>query len=1144
MQGIITVKAVNIHTGEVEHEHTQSNILTRDFARALFTSALGGSIFGRFYVHLSTGKLQPGVYQESLPSAAGGFVTVLRSGDVFGVGQYSFIDETANSPAIIQYSSRFTPPAAGSTRNIKSVFLNESSTTVLRAYAYTELSIPCIQTDSQYYDIYYRVNLDYTEVPDGISRSRYYKTLKRKLLNQQHILTDTNYSAVSQFPKLKVRTGDSVETISGHLLGRLQSAYGKSGLENTNSNLTVDNNSAYYYGLLKADGSTNYNFTHHVGVIHNALAFISGVPYYSANSLFSTNIYQNRSKIQNLFGYAQDSTNRLAHPFLDIDNLATGSGSITLSGDWIDEETPTDPNLYYKTHLPKRIGIHIQTSGVVGVSDYKLKTRTYLNTQTKDNVNFNSDSNNLETWADVYGLHSEYNSLDTHLSNKGLLGDVNPANYTVEQISAVTAYDDSAVLVPKKNEVILYSIAASRYWRITGAFTNIHQLAVLGDEVWIACRATGLYKVNPRISLVAQKQTVTGYRTANFDNCNGVHIGYGGKIWALGSDALASYNGSVWTVYDSTTTPAFTTTNYNNVSYFKVDEDSTADQMLFVYKRSFTNTKLGFWWSTATSVVETGAYAGETGYRSAKTNKCNLVVVNGYYWFNDLYRFPFGSTAAPLSVSVASNSVYFTSTAVVKLNGVKKLLNIVTASSTPSQIFYNADGTIFHQQTNYGIIQDYGYLNAINANGGFLSSIDYPASQDCFANIVLDSGVLFQLSNCYHPSNQGNAVTARAIVIGQDGTPHGGVMRDIAYKHYGWDGANWVRDHAGSKPTHSNTQPLLEGVGVTFTNGTTGSSFVLNNVYKFAVCKGILKDNATRLKMTIPLFYTKTATGQVTLTSDIVPAVATLQTGIVGLNPVFKTRDTYLNASNRIVFTGNGNEDYAIGDKQVTGNFEISISCADIGNTLQQNKTFVGVGKAKRGSAPAIAIWFDSSTTAIVRTIGTLTNRGKENLDTQLIQITGLTTSSTVGIKRIDNTFQILKNGVSVHTVTHASVSSMIGASDTRLDIMFGVTYASQYQLENRFAPLTSIVSNGSDNVLLIGNQIQGTEVFDVNSLSVVTELPITGTLNGINAVVKTDGTLPSPGEMSLDRYTFAVSFHPSDQGKNVTLSCTRVWSR
>jgi hypothetical protein len=718
-------------------------------------------------------------------------------------------------------------------------------------------------------------------------------------------------------------------------------------------------------------------------------------------------------------------------------------------------------------------------------------------------------------------------------------------DYTVEQISAVTAYDDSAVLVPKKNEIILYSIAASRYWRLTGAFTDIHQLAVLGDEVWIACRATGLYKVNPRISLVAQKQTVTGYRTANFDNCNGVHVGYAGKIWALGNDALASYNGSVWTVYDSTTTPAFTTTNYSNVSYFKVDEDSATDQMLFVYKRSFVNTKLGFWWSNATSVAETGAYAGERTFNSTKTNKCNLAVANGYYWFNNIYRLPFGSTTTPLTISGVLSPESFISTSAVKLNGDKKLFNALsTGAQNLTQICYNPDGTIHHQNSGYGIIQNNYYYLDFSTGSGFLSSSDYPSSGDCYTNIVLESGVLFQISNCAFPATSGNIVTARAIVLGQDGTPHGGAIRDIAYKHYGWDGTNWVRDHTGSKPTHSDTQPLLEGVNISFTDGATGTSFVLNNVYKFAVCKGILKDNATRLKMTIPLFYTKTATGQVTLTSDIVPAVTALQTGTVGLNPVFKTRDTYLNASNRIVFTGNGNEDYAVGNKQVTGDFEISISCADIGNTLQQNKTFVGVGKAKRGSAPAIAIWFDSSTTATVRTIGTLTNTSKEYLDAQLVQISGLTTSSTVGIKRIGNTFQILKNGVSVHTVTHASVSSMIRASDTRLDIMFGVTYNSSYQLENRFAPLTSIVSNGSDNVLLIGNQVQGTEVFDVNSLSVVTELPITGTLNGINAVVKTDGTLPSPGEMSLDNYTFAVSFHPSDEGKNVTLSCTRVWSR
>ena len=49
-------------------------------------------------------------------------------------------------------------------------------------------------------------------------------------------------------------------------------------------------------------------------------------------------------------------------------------------------------------------------------------------------------------------------------------------------------------------------------------------------------------------------------------------------------------------------------------------------------------------------------------------------------------------------------------------------------------------------------------------------------------------------------------------------------------------------------------------------------------------------------------------------------------------------------------------------------------------------------------------------------------------------------------------------------------------------------------------------------------------------------------TINGVMAPVKTDGTLPAPGEITLDCESGIAYFNEADVGKSITLNCTRVF--
>lgn len=1129
MQGIITLKAVNVETGAVEHEQEQENILGDRF---ILPAMLNGEDM-KFIIRLSTAVWKPTPYPECHHNSSLGFETLSRFSDVFGVAGWSFIDETVTTPAMLQYSGRFAPPATGQTRTIKSVILQKDSTTTDVIKAFTELSVPCVQTDSQYYDIYYRIIFDYAETVNGLKWD-VYKSLIKGLISSSvtTIYNDDLSRYVSAFPSLKVNVGDtSIPIVKTYEQSSYQ--YGKF----TYVNVSSSSSSLRNYHLNLVRGVSNYNFDERSGSIIANLH--TGYNYFRRSQVSSTDLFQSVNKIQNVFGYSYESTNINSNSFLDIDALANGSGKLSIGGVWQNKETTANENLYFKTEFPKRSTITITGSGAIGTATYKYATQPFIRVANGVDMSNANVPKNSQIMENIVGLGSVSgtNISNISVSDRGVLGDVRPTVFTYEQLSAITAYDGSSVLIPKKDQIVLYSIPASRYWRITGAFTNIHQLAVKDGVVYIACRNTGLWSVNPRVSLAAQPVTVTGYRTANFTGCNGVSIGYNNKLWAVGNDALACLDAGVWTIYDSTTANPFTPSSYANINYLKVDIESATDQMLFVYKET-PNVKLGFWWSVVTPVVETSNLVDVNSRYHCKRNKGHIYGLQGHWLYHNNQYLTFGSTAAPLTKTDINSDCSKHTVSVIIRNGSN--YNVHRINDSFSQRLSNLDGTLSKDlfgkvHTNHNVFSFSGIID-VYSQGRY----------EYFTSFALDNGLVFQagLYNCWD-GNYGYIstdfqFTAAVGVLGLDNTPHGGTTRNICRKEYGWNGTAWELNHAGSKTTHADAQPLEEGVTIAFTNGATGTSFVSNNVYKFGLCDGILKDNATRLSLDAPVFYTKTVSGSATLTSNTVPASTALSTGIVTAHATLKSKDAFTDASNRVTFPGNNLGQFAVGDKQVTGNFEISVSCADIANALT-DFTFVGVGKCKRGAAPLLEL--RKVSTSAVQAYVRNSSVYLLSLETTSTGLTSLTSASTVGIKRVGNVITVTKNGVSVYTVADAGAIAEL--SFNRLDIMFGVGYSTQnYVAANKFCPVTTIISNGTDNAVKLGNELAGTEAFDINCKQIVPSSPITVKLNGSPAIVKTVAATPIANEVIVDPNTMTLTFHPSDEGKSLEVDCTRVWNR
>ena len=93
-------------------------------------------------------------------------------------------------------------------------------------------------------------------------------------------------------------------------------------------------------------------------------------------------------------------------------------------------------------------------------------------------------------------------------------------------------------------------------------------------------------------------------------------------------------------------------------------------------------------------------------------------------------------------------------------------------------------------------------------------------------------------------------------------------------------------------------------------------------------------------------------------------------------------------------------------------------------------------------------------------------------------------------IRRLGGVIEILKDGVVIYTYP----STLIDEADERLDIIYFCNgYDWKHLLANKRCYPVTIVTNGSDNAVKIGNKALGTEGFDMNCKMVVPDAPIVG---------------------------------------------------
>jgi hypothetical protein len=1014
--------------------------------------------------------------------------------------------------------------------------------------AFVILDSPCIQQTNQVFDIYYRIfypSTNYTEVPTwvydnlarcvggdpsgyGPSQSWYFYTYSNPLPQPTAQLQTTLVTAqtwwdwnntIRSAPLFEYSLTGSISPIVGYQKRKWTQSLS---LTQYNGRLV----GSLYYAPNNSGGTTNTT-----GSVVSAVTNLS-----------------TQTKIQNIIGHKSTS----ATPMLDIDNLQQGTGICSLGGTWTNRSAPANAGYWYDCEFPDERFITIGTSGSVGTSTYTWSKRKTFGYQTYS-------FNNTWTGQSAHAPMAEGRVTAPSFQYSGL-GDVSLIG--VEQISGVIPYGIGGIAYPAKNSVLVYQIAGGSFWQITGSFTNITQLATKGTVIYISCRNTGLWVCDPTVTTVATQVTASGI---DFSHTYGVSAGHGGSIIVAANNCIAiTTDGSTWTNYDATSTPALNFTgisdsNYANISYLKVDPASTTYNLMMVllYNSSANSGNLGVWWSTAgtASLAPTDSFSSNSSVAGKpRWNKTHLgVSLTQGLWFvflnNTTYPLTFGSA------TLGTDLVTYPTTVTGYIGDMFGSLNFATDSSGNDYLIdlrlgeypyepqvetsmYIPSVRLFTQSGQHGTTT-LGNVPVLDASStqfiGDNINAGYPGSTvDMYATIFLpNSGVAFH-TGVYESSFTGSPHLLQSLVFewASDRTYTGGANAQFTTKSYGWSGSAWVLGNTTAKPTHTGLAVLDQGVSVQFADGTSGTSFISTDFYNFMLAEGFYKDNATTSYAEYSFYYYRVFKNVSTVSASTIPSSGS--TGFTGQVTLDTTRNygsgtTQSGSTFETTFAGENQYQVAYYAQEVSGNFEIQYTC-DPSNNLMYGVSF-GIGK--RGGVslgqflqyyfyldPTGAVYVCDYNVATYGPYGTIQG--------------GVT---DIRIIRSGNSLIFKVQGATQQTFTLST-----GNIRFSLNAMTDGDYQPNNMVAGRCAPSANINVNTLDNSVKVGSSSLSTGAFDPRFIAIDGDAQnaITVMLNGVPATTyHLDGSAPLGGEVTIDPYQGTFHFNFGDEGKSVSINCT-----
>ncbi len=887
IKGEVTLVFRDVNTGEITKEIKENNVVTNwtlantcaNGASQTDGSGAGDGDWGRFGWRVYIGNWdQPSdrTFHYMHDIYAGGETEAgiaqprLLSGNVGEGSSFAYYYE---------HQQRFTPPA--STRTIRTIGIqreDQSSGSLnyqkpVECMAYLSLSTPCTQTPTETLDVFYRIIWNNpTPSVSGMS------TEQMQILAQRHMNNDTQSGSLpptgsvwrpewpSRWAQYFYQGKKMVPNTSGEILSAARLAY--------RNETGVTAGYGGYYARAMTLGIT---ISDSLGRIYGSIAHRdNSSDHKSAFWNPTLKDFSTDSPVGNIFPHSLSATG----PFYQSGGLAAGAGTVSLDGSgW------TNPD------LNKLLQIEITTSGVLGVSDYRLHVmnttgfiqNTYKHSEVA--IPFLNDDNTGFDGAPLFESGAG-----------GFIGDRGPH---------MMPYGDS------KTELVVYAydwlgkldiMTGSRvrfHSGSTPAFngTSINQLVVVPTpnagsltpgDIWVADE-TGLYRVHQDDSTIDHfDSTHPNLTTITTDDCYGVTF-TPGRIWALFNGGLAytTDNGTSFTVYDGTSSPTFTSADWTRIWFIQGDPVNANHHLGVAYNEEpgFPTTnrcdlKLDWWdpvagYGNAISQLHRTTATGSTDpWRRIDIFRVFECAPDGSAWgcshheanSNNPAFFAFNSTAAsqtfPSYSSATMNQRRFFGWA-KDLAGVYAMVVCWYDFNNAYFGFCQQDGTSTRSDVcNTNDLAEDSTRNWYNCAG-----------DEGLKCIIHTSGMLVYstVGNC--DSSAYRFYGMRPAWQDED-DPYGGVGKFVNFEEYGWNGAAWVKDHPGNKPTHASSDALIEGLTISFDDNSGADPFVDDDYYTVAVCDGIMADGATEFDHKYMLYYKRAYFGETNVEGGgVLPAV-------------------------------------------------------------------------------------------------------------------------------------------------------------------------------------------------------------------------------------------------------------------------------
>ena len=541
---------------------------------------------------------------------------------------------------------------------------------------------------------------------------------------------------------------------------------------------------------------------------------------------------------------------------LTIANTATMTGSLNFDiSQWV------DPN------LQRLVRVNVTNTGAVGVATYKFSVCDFI-------AGFMGNQ-----WVPRTAIIPQSFRTDLFF-RKETPNEVYETNIQLGATTFRSSDNERHVLAADctrtQTGVNVYDVVKGARYSFNSALglnvTAVSDGETVSNYYYVTCANTGLWRISLDRTTIEHVPSPTGIEKA-FQICKKNDINE--TIWVLFDSGLCKLSnpndalGSLtWSVHNSTQgSPTFThagltDNNWATVVSMVIDPDNSENRFLFILGDlpggdASGNYRKGFvWWDDVTGVAANPGASGVPFVGLPAWNRTNFLLFSdaprctdgmwlvnsstiGYNSSEANYRF----TYAASNLNTYFNTVQSQRLIPATVNGVKGVIaTCLNTTKLPGFFIRNDQLSTIPNATTLTYASSYIAFSLRDGASSYTSDLltvqPSTGNLNCSLIYLPNSNFIFS----YEIGAFAYGVTPLML---RPTHANYNVYRGAFWRDYGWDGAAWVRDNAGSKTTQNAVEFLsdLDDLGIGFTDGVSGTSFVNGEFFTFAVGAGILKDN-------------------------------------------------------------------------------------------------------------------------------------------------------------------------------------------------------------------------------------------------------------------------------------------------------------